>query len=384
MNPGLLTTALLVLPLSLFAPVWERTADRQFRWFTPGLWAFLGGFALCAVCSVVLAIVEAQLGIVAHRAPDVVSTAFELLVRSPLEESARALAVVVPLRSKRLSRPYDAMRISAGASLGFTLLDAVLRAEGTPPSAWLALGLLAHVAGHVSLSVLWGYAIGRERRRRLGGRAFTRAFTLAVVFGGIAGHLIFERGRLALSAVAPLLVSSMVASLIARRDLLRLSDRTPKKRLSRFLPLRTPSLEELEQVLLRKPERPLHLRWIAFGALVTTGVLVSSITISIAMGQRGGVDFSTIDSSDSFENALPPLILLGVATLLAFPLSGFLVAKASAARSVLEPALASSIAILAILVLVGLATPVAVVFGLAVAPPAFALACAGAFIGLER
>lgn len=384
MNPGLLTTALLVLPLSLFAPVWERTADRQFRWFTPGLWAFLSGFALCAVCSVVLALAEAQLGIVAHRAPDVVSTAFELLVRSPLEESARALAVVVPLRSKRLSRPYDAMRISAGASLGFTLLDAVLRAEGTPPSAWLALGLLAHIAGHVSLSVLWGYAIGRERRRRLGGRAFTRAFMLAVVFGGIAGHLIFERGRLALSAVAPLLVSSMVASLIARRDLLRLSDRTPKKRLSRFLPLRTPSLEELEQVLLRKPERPLHLRWIAFGALVTTGVLVSSLTISIAMGQRGGVDFSTIDSSDSFENALPPLILLGVATLLAFPLSGFLVAKASAARSVLEPALASSIAILAILVLVGLATPVAVVFGLAVAPPAFALACAGAFIGLER
>jgi hypothetical protein len=140
----------------------------------------------------------------------------------------------------------------------------------------------------------------------------------------------------------------------------------------------------LEQVLLRKPERPLHLRWIAFGALVTTGVLVSSIAASIVMGQRGGIDFSTIDSSDRFETALPPLILLGVATLLAFPLSGFLVAKASAARSVLEPALASSIAILAILVLIGLATPVAVVFGLAVAPPAFALACAGAFIGLER
>jgi hypothetical protein len=51
---------------------------------------------------------------------------------------------------------------------------------------------------------------------------------------------------------------------------------------------------------------------------------------------------------------------------------------------VLEPALASSIAILLILVLMGLAAPIAVVFGLAVAPPAFALACAGAFLGLSR
>ena len=48
------------------------------------------------------------------------------------------------------------------------------------------------------------------------------------------------------------------------------------------------------------------------------------------------------------------------------------------------PALASSTAIVLILVLLGLAAPVAIVFGLAIAPPAFALACAGAFVGLDR
>jgi hypothetical protein len=75
---------------------------------------------------------------------------------------------------------------------------------------------------------------------------------------------------------------------------------------------------------------------------------------------------------------------LGTAAFAAFPASGFLVAKASAARGVLEPALGASLAILGIVVLLGLAAPVAVVFGLALAPVASALACAGAWAGLAR
>jgi hypothetical protein len=126
------------------------------------------------------------------------------------------------------------------------------------------------------------------------------------------------------------------------------------------------------------------LRWIGFGALVTIGVLTALLAGSVALGRNTGVDFAAVDQAEAFQRSAPPLILLGTAAFAAFPISGFLVARASSAHGVLEPALGASIAILGIVVLLGLAAPVAVVFGLALAPVAFALACAGAWAGLER
>jgi hypothetical protein len=59
-----------------------------------------------------------------------------------------------------------------------------------------------------------------------------------------------------------------------------------------------------------------------------------------------------------------------------------LVARASGADSVLEAALSTGLAIVGMLVMLGLAAPVAVVFALAFAPIAFGLACAGAWVGI--
>jgi len=53
-------------------------------------------------------------------------------------------------------------------------------------------------------------------------------------------------------------------------------------------------------------------------------------------------------------------------------------------RSVLEPAIGAALAIAGVLVLLGLAAPLAVVFAVAFAPVAFSLACAGAWIGMDR
>lgn len=376
---------LAALPLVALAPVWERDASGKVRGFPPGALAVFGGAVGFAITHALVELVRGRLGVEPSLKVDLVTTAFDVLIRGPLEETARALAVVLPLRSKRLTRPYDAMRLAAGASLGFGVADVVVRTIGRAEvDPWFIVGTWLYVGGRTSLSALWGFAIGRERRRRLGGRAFARTFVVAVFFGGVVDHLVFQRGPLAISAVAPLVASSFVASLIARRDLLRLSEKVPKKRLSRFLRVRTPSIEELEAALARKPERPLLLRWVGFGALTTTGILVTSVVTAIILAKRAGVDFAAIDEGGAFDTALPPLVVLGLAVLVSFPLSGFLVAKASSARSVLEPALASSIAILLILVLLGLAAPIAAIFGLAVAPPAFALACAGAFVGLSR
>jgi hypothetical protein len=131
---------------------------------------------------------------------------------------------------------------------------------------------------------------------------------------------------------------------------------------------------------LRRAERPVMLRWIVLGALVTMGVIITSLVVTVLLARRFGVDFSTVDEGEM--TGVIPLALLGLGILLAFPASGYLVARASGADSVLEAALSTGLAIVGTLVMLGLAAPVAVVFALAFAPIAFGLACAGAWVAI--
>jgi hypothetical protein len=103
------------------------------------------------------------------------------------------------------------------------------------------------------------------------------------------------------------------------------------------------------------------------------------LVCSVAFGHWAHVDFSTVDEHDVSTTA--PVALLGSGLLAAFPLSGYLIARASNLPTLLEPALASGLAILLMLVLLGIAAPVALVFALAFSPIAWALASAGAWIG---
>jgi hypothetical protein len=50
-------------------------------------------------------------------------------------------------------------------------------------------------------------------------------------------------------------------------------------------------------------------------------------------------------------------------------------------KTLLEPALAAALALVLTLLILGIAAPVAVIFAIACSPIAWALACAGAWIG---
>ncbi|NUP14502.1 MAG: PrsW family intramembrane metalloprotease [Polyangiaceae bacterium] len=380
----------------LTAPVWERRRDdrpgarssrRRLTVFWPGVVATaLGGVAFFVSLGL-RAFARSELGIEdpERGAIDVVAVAFSLLVIAPFDESLRVAAVVYPLRSRGLKRPYDGMRLAIGAAVGFATLEAARRLWGAPIGGLLAARVALDSIAHVSLSSLWGFAVARQRRRTVGGPGFGRTFLAAVVFGGIATHLLLVRGPIATWAAVPLVLSGVLTSLVARRDLLRITEQPKKKRrFSQILRVNAPSIEELERALLRRPDRPVMLRWIVFGAFVTIGVLLTMVAGSVLLGHRTGVDFAAVDEAASFDQSAAPLVLLGTAILCAFPFSGYLVARASAAKSVLEPALSASVAIVSLMVLLGLAAPIAVVFGLALAPVAFALACTGAWVGLER
>ncbi len=172
---------------------------------------------------------------------------------------------------------------------------------------------------------------------------------------------------------------------VAARDLRSRGDRPSRgrdsSRLSRasfFYVSQPPSLRSVRAAL-RRADQPLMIRWVVFGALVTLGAMIAGLAFSIALGHWAHIDFSVVDERDVTTTA--PVALLGSGLLMAFPISGYLIARASSLPTLLEPALASALAIVATLVLLGLAAPIALVFAAAFSPIAWGLACAGAWVG---
>jgi hypothetical protein len=196
---------------------------------------------------------------------------------------------------------------------------------------------------------------------------------------GLYDHLIFGRGLAALLGSIPLFIGIVAVSYLAARELGSRSSRARPTMDRNPVGAGPPSIRTVRNAL-RRAERPVKLRWIVVGAVVTVGVIVASVAGAVVLGLRLGVDFGAVDEGE-IAGAVP-LALIGLGVLLAFPASGYLVARASGADSVLEAALSTGLAIAGTLVMLGLAAPVAVVFALAFAPIAFALACAGAWIGI--
>jgi len=102
---------------------------------------------------------------------------------------------------------------------------------------------------------------------------------------------------------------------------------------------------------------------------------------AVAAGHMARLDFAAVSEND--VSTAGPVAFLSAGLLVAFPVSGFLLARAAKLTNVLEPALASGLAILAALVGLGVAAPVALLLGLSFSPIAWGLSCLGAWMGRE-
>lgn len=326
--------------------------------------------------------VESWAGLDEHaRTSDAPGFLYAFLVAAPVEQGLKVLAVMPVRRSPRFASAGDGILYASAASIGFVSAhNAELFSAGGVAMIDLVRALLA-VPAHVFFAAAWGFALGREAEkgaRRLRGRAFDVTLLAAMVFNGIYDHIVFGRGQTALLATLPILAAMAAIAFVAVRSLQ--SDEAPE-RMSRFS-IVPPTINEVRAALSRS-EQPVKVGWIGLGALVTIGVITSALAGAVALGTRIGVDFAAVDRADGAGSAAP-LILLGSAALLAFPVAGYLVSRASASRGVLEAAIAAALAIAGALVMLGLAAPVAVVFALAFAPVALGLACAGAWMGAAR
>jgi len=307
--------------------------------------------------------------------------AYTFLVAAPLEQALKVAAVTPVWRSRHFHEAFDGVVYASAAALGAISAHNAVFLWSRALTFDLCRALIA-VPAQLFFAAVWGYALARDPKKRLGGRLFNVCWLLATGMSGAYDHIVFHRGKAALLAVLPVLLCMAGISVLAARDLSRHGAMSSGPR-SRRLSIAPPSLNAMREALLRT-ERPVMLTWIAFGALVTTGVMTAMLAGAVAAGHRFGVDFAAVDRGDTSLAGAAPLMLLGGAALLAFPVAGFLVARASSTRTVLEPAMSAALAIAGSLVLLGLAAPIAVVFAIAFAPIAFGLACAGAWVGLGR
>jgi RsiW-degrading membrane proteinase PrsW (M82 family) len=328
--------------------------------------------------------VETWAGLDEHaRSGDVTALLYAILVAAPMEQGLKLLAVVPAWRSPRFATAGDGVLYATAVALGFVSAHNVgLFAAGGVHPLDVGRALLAAPA-HVFFAGAWGLALGRDvekrRVRRIGGRTFNVSWSLAMLFNGVYDHIVFGRTRAALLATAPILVTMVGLTFLAARTL-RPGD--PAADPPSHPSLGPPSMGAVRAALWRT-ERPVMVHWIGLGALVTIGVITAALVGAVAFGHRIGVDFAAVDRADG-AGAAAPLALLGGAALLAFPVAGYLVSRASASQGVLEVAISAALAIVGALVMLGLAAPVAVVFAIAFAPIALALACAGAWIGVIR
>jgi hypothetical protein len=303
--------------------------------------------------------------------------AYDVVVVAPLTQAITVAAVWPALRVRRIATPFEGVSFAAAAAVGrASALGALLVVGSGEGLSVLRAAML--VPAHVFLAALWGHALGRSREGFLGSPTFNLSWLGATLLSGLYDHLVLRGGGGSLASAAPILLT-FCAVAFATRDVVR---RSPRRRPS-SLRVVAPSMQRVREAL-RKGERRVMLGWILFGALVTAGVMTTTLAGSVAVGHVLGVDFAAIDRDTSAAATTPPLGLLGLGALSAFPIAGFLVAKAAGVRTVLEPAMSATLAILGTLVLLGLAAPIAVVFAVAFAPIAFGLACAGAWMGLAR
>lgn len=303
---------------------------------------------------------------------------------APVREASKVAAMWPAFRSRWFDEPVDGLVYASAAALGFAAVENALVLRAHPTGwIWLARTALA-LPAHVFFSCMWGYALGRAKRVKRPGAIFPVAWLLATAAHGLYAHFLYGRGAAALVGTIPLLLAMGLPVLLLARDLARRGDRSsrPSMLLERVSSLyfvsAPPSLGTVREALRRDGQR-ITFRWVLFGAVVTIGAMTVGLVLSIAFGHWAHVDFSAVDEHDVTTTA--PVALLGSGLLLAFPVSGYLVARASNLPTLLEPALASGLAIVLTLLLLGLAAPVVLVFALAFSPIAWALACAGAWVG---
>jgi RsiW-degrading membrane proteinase PrsW (M82 family) len=298
------------------------------------------------------------------------------LFAAPLEEAAKVFGLWPLYQQHKITDRYSGLLLGAAVGIGFGASKSLTTLLLEPSSGLLVARLMLSLIAQFFCSGLWGYALGHPERSS----RFAPAWGAAVLTHATYDHIVLGRGAGMLVLAVPMTAVMLWLAWSALRDIESHLDR-PSAFSQIVAFAEPPPLKVLTRVLQRS-ERPVMLHWVVIGAFVTAGASIACLAAGVLLGHRLGIDFSLADEADVRSNG--PLVLLGLSVLSAFPLSGYLIARASGATSVIEAVLGVLVTLGVMLVALGVVAPIALVFALAVVPVAFALACGGAWFGMGR
>ncbi len=370
-----------ILPALCFALLVRRTDPRREpRWLVTVTFVLGAVAAAGALLVTERAAARTGLDVRVSAAGETGALVFLFFVVAPIQEAAKVAAAWPAFLSKHLDEAYDGVVYAAASALGFAAVENALLLRSEPAGAiWVARAVLA-LPAHVFFACLWGYALARAKQSKRRLPIFPAAFLATIGAHGLYAHFVYGRGPGALLAVTPLLaVMGFVVWMLARD--LRTRDRTspvPSTSRGRLARLSQPPSLSAVRSALRRADEPVKVRWILLGALVTLGAMLVGLAGGVVAAHVLHIDLSTVNEHELSTAA--PALLLGMGLLGSFPTSGWLVARAANVRTLLEPALASVLALAVTLVALGFAAPFAVIFGLAISPIAWVLSCAGAWV----
>jgi RsiW-degrading membrane proteinase PrsW (M82 family) len=370
--------------LALLWIVWRTDREREPPLVILGTALLAAVFGAAAQWLIRKAMVLTSLDVDVHVAGQGMALLFLFAFVAPLGEAAKVAALWPAFRSRHFDEPYDGVVYASASALGFAVVEGftMLHAHGAS-GVWIARALLA-LPAHVFFAALWGWGLGRARQLREPGAQFPLLFLFAVIGHGVYTHLVFARGPTAMVTVLPLLGAMGVVAFFLARDLRRRNKASSSSRITRLSIAslealsKPPSLRAFREAL-KKRDRPILWRWVLMGGFVHVGGMVLGLVGAVAFGHFVQMDFSIVDEHD--VSTAGPVALLIAGLLAGFPLAGYVIAKAGELTSLFESAASSVLSIVATLVLLGLVAPVALVFALALAPLAFGLSCAGAWVG---
>jgi RsiW-degrading membrane proteinase PrsW (M82 family) len=369
------------VPVLCFAVLLRRTDPRREpRWLVAVTFALGAVSAAAALMVTDRAAARTGLDIRVSAAGETGALVFLFFVVAPMQEAAKVAAAWPAFLSKHLDEAYDGVVYAAASALGFATVETALVLHAHPVGAiWLARAALA-LPAHVFFACLWGYALARAKQSKRRLPIFPAAFVATIAAHGLYAHFVYGRGPGALLGVTPLLAVMGVVVWMLSRDLEARGERQPVPSSSRVGLGRLthpPSLSAVRSAL-RRADEPVKVRWILLGALVTLGAMITGLAAGVLAAHALRIDLSTVNEHELSTAA--PALLLGMGLLGSFPTSGWLIARAAHVQSLLEPALASVLALVVTLAAVGVAAPFAVVFALAISPIAWVLSCAGAWV----
>lgn len=290
-----------------------------------------------------------------------------LLFAAPLEEGAKVLAIW-PLHTRdKLVTRADSVFSALCAAGGFAFWEGTFHALELQQRFLLGRVLLESV-GHLFFAGVWAFVLGDSLKRR----RLRVTWLAATLFHGLFDHLVLVRGEGTLAVLVPVVGSMIAVAVWAIQSVAALP-----RALQWFIPAQA----HLQGAFARPPEG-VKVRWIGMGALVTTGVVLVALVAAVVIGHRIGIDFAAADEGDVRANG--PLVLLGASVTSGFPFAGYLVARASGTRTLIEPAFGAAVSLFGVVLALALAAPVTLVFSLPVVPVAIALTCVGAWFGLAR